>query len=237
MPDDSDVILFIPGVTCTGALWAPQIEALSGRYSCVVADHTRSDSMSGIARDILAEAPGRFSLCGLSMGGYIAFEIMRQAPERVVRLALLDTQATPESDAQRVARALRMRTAEEQGMSALSELQWPQFVPPYRRDDLALRETLRRMAVETGPEAFRGQSRAIMDRPDSRPDLPFISVPTLILTGSDDQLTPPIRAKEMAATVRGAELLIIPQCGHISTLEQPDEVSLALQRWLTRSIR
>lgn len=235
MTSPADSLLFVPGVTCTAALWAPQIAALSDRCRCLVADHRRSDSMSGIARDILAEAPERFALCGLSMGGYIAFEIMRQAPERVTRLALLDTQATPETELQRTTRTLRMRTAEEQGMSALSDLQWPQFVPPARREDAALREALRAMAVETGVEAFLRQSKAIMDRPDSRPGLSRIAVPTLILTGSDDQLTPPSRAEEMAASIPGAEVTIIPECGHISTLERPDQVNVALRKWMGRA--
>ena len=224
-------ILFVPGFTCTAALWAPQIEAFTLRFDCRVADHTRSDSMAGIARDILRDAPERYILCGLSMGGYLAFELMRQAPKRVTKLALLDTQATPESEQQRTNRAERVRIAREQGMDALSDLVWQSFVHPARYEDEPLRDTIRQMARDTGFDAFLRQATAISNRPDSRPDLSKIACPTLVLTGEQDQLTPPDRAREIAGGIRGAELVIVPDCGHISTLEKPQSVIAALARF------
>ena len=225
-------LVFIPGFTCTAALWAPQIAALADRFDCRVADHTRSDSMKGIAHDILKDAPETFALCGLSMGGYIALEIMRQAPERVTRLALLDTQATPESDAQKINRAERIRIAREQGMGALSALQWPSFVHPARYEDAPLRELISKMAVDTGFEIFMRQATAIMGRADSRPDLRAIRAWTLVLTGAQDQLTPPDKAREIADGIPNSKLVIVPDCGHISTLEKPDSVNAALAAWL-----
>ena len=225
-------LVFIPGFTCSAALWKPQIAALSDRFDCRVADHMRSDSMQGIARDILAAAPQEFALCGLSMGGYIAFEIMRQAPARVTKLALLDTQATPESEQQKINRAERIRIAREQGMSALSDLQWPSFVHPARYEDAPLREAMREQAVETGFETFMRQATAIMGRADSRPDLAAIKAPTLVLAGEQDLLTPPERAREIADGISGAKLVILPDCGHISTLEKPESVNAALEEWL-----
>jgi pimeloyl-ACP methyl ester carboxylesterase len=225
-------LVFIPGFTCTPALWAPQIAALSDRFDCRVADHTRSDSMEQIARDILSDAPEKFALCGLSMGGYIAFEIMRQAPGRVTKLALLDTQATPESEQQKINRAERIRIAREQGMSALSDLQWPSFVHPARFEDAPLREAMRAMAVETGFDVFLRQATAISGRADSRPDLAGIRAPTLVLAGEQDLLTPPEKAREIADGIPGARLVILPDCGHISTLEKPESVNAALEAWL-----
>ena len=225
-------VLFVPGFTCTAALWAPQIAALAGDYDCRVADHTRSATMAGIARDILAAAPEKFALCGLSMGGYIAFEIMRQAPDRVTRLALLDTQATPESEAQRTARAARVDMARSEGMAALHNLQWPTFVHPARFEDRPLRDVIRKMAVDTGFDVFMRQAAAISARPDSRPDLAAIKAPTLVLVGAQDLLTPPDKAREMVAAIPDARLVELPDCGHISTLEKPDSVNAALRAWL-----
>ena len=225
-------IVFVPGFNCTAALWAPQLAAFSDRFDCRIADHTKSDTMAGIARDILAAAPDEFVLCGLSMGGYIAFEIMRQAPERVAGLALLDTQATPESEQQKVSRAERIRTAKEQGMPAVAELQWPQLVHPARYEDEQLHDVQRRMAIETGLDVFMRQATAIMHRPDSRPDLPKIGCPTLVLTGEQDLLTPPDKAREMADGIPGATLVLVPDCGHLSTIEKPKTVNAALELWL-----
>ncbi|MFO1114062.1 MAG: alpha/beta fold hydrolase [Beijerinckiaceae bacterium] len=223
-----ETVLFIPGFTCTPDLWAPQIAALSPRFDCLVADHTKSDSMAGIVRDILAAAPEKFILCGLSMGGYLAFELMRQAPQRVTKLALLDTQATPESDQQRTNRAERVRIAREQGMDALSDLVWESFVHPARYEDEPLRAKVRGMARDTGFDVFLRQATAISNRPDSRPGLAEIACPTLVLTGAQDQLTPPEKAREIEQGIKGAKLVIVPDCGHISTLEKPRSVNSAL---------
>ncbi len=223
-----ETILFIPGFTCTPDLWAPQIAALAPRFDCRVADHTKSDSMAGIVQDILRAAPAKFMLCGLSMGGYLAFELMRQAPERVTKLALLDTQATPESEQQRTNRAERVRIAREQGMDALSDLVWESFVHPARYEDEPLRARVRQMASDTGFDAFLRQATAISSRPDSRPGMSKIACPTLVLAGAQDQLTPPDKAREIADAIKGANLAIVPDCGHISTLEKPRSVNAAL---------
>ncbi|MDE2362453.1 MAG: alpha/beta fold hydrolase [Hyphomicrobiales bacterium] len=224
-------IVFVPGFNCTAALWAPQIAAFSDRYDCRIADHTKSDTMSGVAQDVLRAAPEQFLLCGLSMGGYIAFEIMRQAPGRVLRLALLDTQATPESEQQKINRAERIRAAREGGMLGVADLQWSQLVHPARYEDEHLRSIQRKMAVDTGFEAFMRQALAIMHRPDSRPGLADIACPTLVLTGQQDQLTPPEKAREMADGIAGAKLVVLPDCGHLSTIEKPRSVNAVLAEW------
>ena len=225
-------LLLIPGLACTADLWSDQIAALSGRFDCRVADHSNGATMAEIAANILAKAPPQFLLCGLSMGGYLSFEIMRQAPGRVSKLALLDTQATPEGDAQRANRLGRMEAARTGGMEALSELQWPQLVHPMRYGDVQLKHGIRHMALDTGLEVYLRHCTAIMNRADSRPDLAAIKVPTLVLTGDKDQLTPPDKAREIADGISGASLVIVPDCGHMSTMERPEAVNAALTAWL-----
>lgn len=197
-----------------------------------VADHTRDDSMVAIARAILASAPPRFALAGLSMGGYVCFEILRQAPTRVAKLALLDTSAradTPEASAMR---RTQMAQASAGRLAEVVEAQFERTVHPAHRDDQQLREITRLMAADVGPEALVRQQTAIMGRPDSRPMLAAIDCPTLVLVGEQDELTPPERAAEMAHGIRGAQLVSVPQCGHLSTLEQPRAVTRALLDWL-----
>lgn len=225
-------LILIPGLLDSARLYAQQLPPLWRLGPVMVADHTRDDSMGGIARRILASAPPRFALAGLSMGGYICFEILRQAAERVAKLALLDTSAradTPEVSAMRRA---QMALAASGRFAEVVEAQFIRLVSPARRDDALLRETNRRMAEEVGPEAFVRQQTAIMGRPDSRPGLAAIACPTLVLVGEQDELTPPERAREMAAGIRGAHLVAVPDCGHLSALEQPDAVTGALREWL-----
>jgi pimeloyl-ACP methyl ester carboxylesterase len=214
-------------------LWAPQIAALSDIADCTVADHTRHDTMEGIARAILAAAPERFALAGLSMGGYISYEIVRQAPERVERLALLDTGSRADTPERTAARRDLLATAEREGVAHAQELLMPALIHPARLADQALVDTILQMAADTGLEAFQRQEAAIIGRPDNRPLLPGIRCPTLVLVGEQDALTPPELAREIAAGIPGAKLAIVPDCGHLSTLERPEAVNSALRAWLT----
>ena len=225
-------VVLIPGLLASARLYGAQISELWRRGPVMVADHTRADSMAAIARGILSSAPPRFALAGLSMGGYVCFEILRQAPARVAKLALLDTAAradTPEASAMRRA---QMAQASAGRLAEVVEAQFERTVHPARRSDPELRETSRLMAAEVGPEAFVRQQTAIMGRPDSRPTLSSIGCPTLVLVGEQDELTPPERAAEMAQGIRGARLVTVPECGHLSTLERPLAVSRALLDWL-----
>jgi pimeloyl-ACP methyl ester carboxylesterase len=231
LPDDLPVIL-VPGLNCSARLYTAQIPALWRLGPVTIADHTRDDSIPAIARRILASAPPRFALAGLSMGGYIAFEIVRQAAERVVKLALLDTSARPETAEQTQTRLPRIALAESGRFLAETDLMFPKLVHRARRGDAALKEVVRSMAEETGPAAFLRQMRAIMARADSRPTLAAIACPTLVLVGDGDELTVPALAEEIAAGVRGARLRVIRECGHLSTLERPEAVTKALVEWL-----
>jgi pimeloyl-ACP methyl ester carboxylesterase len=225
-------IILVAGLNCSARLYAEQIPALWPFGAVTVADHRRDDTMAAMARRILAGAPERFALAGLSMGGYIAFEVMRQAPRRVAKLALLDTGPGAETPERTAARKPLMELARQGRMAEITADQFPLLVHRSRHGDAALKAIVRAMNEETGAEAYLRQQQAIMSRPDSRPGLAAIACPTLVLVGDDDQLTPPALAREMAAGIRGARLVTIPQCGHLSTLERPQAVNEALVEWM-----
>jgi pimeloyl-ACP methyl ester carboxylesterase len=225
-------IVLVPGLNCSARLYAEQIPALWRSGPVQVADHTRDERMDTIAARILADAPPRFALAGLSMGGYLAIEMTRQAPERVARLALLDTSARPEAPEQTVRRKPQIALAESGRFAEVSALQFPIFVHRNRHGDEGLRERVRRMAEETGAEAFLRQQKAIMTRADARPLLGSIRCPTLVLVGDGDELTPPALSQEIADGIAGARLAVIPDCGHLSAMERPEAVNAALVQWL-----
>jgi pimeloyl-ACP methyl ester carboxylesterase len=229
---DALPIVLIPGLLASARLYAPQVPHLWRLGSVTIADHTRDDTMGAIAQRILATAPPRFALVGLSMGGYISFEILRQAPERVVRLALLDTSARPDTPEIAAGRRAQMVLAASGGLADIERTQFARAVHRNRRDDEALHEINRLMAEDVGPEAFTRQQRAIISRSDSRPTLGSIRCPTLVLVGEGDELTPPALAAEIAAGIAGAKLVSVPDSGHLSTLEQPQEVTRVLLEWL-----
>lgn len=227
-------VVLIPGLLLTPQLYAPQLEALWAEAPVLLANHTRADSMAELAGGILAQAPPRFALVGLSMGGYIAFEILRQAPERVARLALLDTAARPDTPDITAGRRTNMQLAQSGRLAEVVDGLIPRLVHPSRVTDAPLLDVIRRMGAQVGVAGYLRQQAAIIARPDSRPMLTDIRCPTLVLVGDADQLTPPERAQEIAAGVRGAELVIVPECGHLSTLERPELVTRALRSWLGR---
>ena len=226
-------ILLVPGLLCSARLYAPQIPALWPFGPVAVADHRRDADMAAIAARILKDAPPRFALAGLSMGGYIALAMLRLAPERIAQLALLDTSARPDLPEQQAGREKFIAMAEAGKLADVVELLTPKFLHRSRHNDEALKRVVRDMAAETGAEAFVRQQQAIMTRPDSRPLLASIRCPTLMLVGDGDELTPPELAKEIAGGISGARLVVVPECGHLSTLEKPEAVNAALADWLT----
>jgi pimeloyl-ACP methyl ester carboxylesterase len=225
-------VVLLPGLLCTPRLYLEQIPALWQLGPVTVADHTRDGSMSAIAQRVLSQAPPRFALAGLSMGGYVAFEIMRRAPERVVKLALLDTTARPDLPEQTEQRKLQIEMARDGRFDAIARLLFPRFVAVSHQGDRALQRIVRTMADDTGAEAFVRQQTAIMDRVDSRPSLAGIGCPTLVVVGEQDTLTPPDRAAEITAGIPGARHVVVPDCGHLSTLEQPEALTRLLADFL-----
>lgn len=228
----AETLILVPGLACTARLYEPQITALSGSRNIVVADHTQDDSMAAIAARLLKNAPERFSLAGLSMGGYVAMEVMRQAPERVQRLALLDTSARPDTPEASREREKLIALAQVGRYESIFPKLWPRLVHPERQSDKALQEVILGMMRETGSEAYIRQQQAIIGRVDSRPFLTTIEIPTLILVGEGDLITPPEIAREMAEMIEWASLVVVPESGHSSTLEQPERVNQALRLWL-----
>jgi pimeloyl-ACP methyl ester carboxylesterase len=230
--DDTMPILLVPGLGGSPRIYAPLVPPLWRCGPVTVANHIRDDSMGAIARRILAEAPPRFALAGHSMGGYIAFEIMRQAPERVARLALINTQArpdTPEASERRRGQIARVQAGE---YHAVLDQLFPGFVHPSRRGDAGLRQLVHDMGDDIGADAFVRQLTAIMGRADSRPTLAAIACPTLVLSGDEDNTIANSLSVEIADGIQGAKLTIIPQCGHFSQVEQPRAVADALVEWL-----
>lgn len=225
-------VVLVPGLNCSARVYAPQLPALWQFGPVQVADHRRGDSMAAIARSILDHAPPRFALAGFSMGGYIALEILRQARERVLKLALVDTAAVADRPEQTEKRLRVMALTREGKAAEREEALWPLLVHESRLNDEAVRSVVKAMHQETGTEAYLNQQNAIMHRADSRPLLAELRMKTLIVVGDSDQITPPAAAKEMNELVPDSKLDIIPNCGHMSTLERPDRVTKLLVEWL-----
>jgi len=226
-------LVLVPGLLCSARLYTPQIAALWPHGPVTVADHRRDSDMAAIAARILADAPPRFALAGLSMGGYVAFAMLRQAPDRIARLALLDTSARPDTAEQSTAREKFIGMAEAGKLADIVEALTPRFLHRSHQNNETLKRVVRDMAADTGAEAFVRQQRAIMSRPDSRPLLATIRCPTLVMVGDGDELTPPDLSKEICAGVAGARLVVVPDCGHLSTIEKPEAVNAALAEWLS----
>lgn len=225
-------LLLLPGLLCDAALWRAQTADLADIAAPLVCDLTRHDSLEAMAASALAGAPEYFSLAGLSMGGYVAQEIMRQAPERVLRLALLDTSARPDTEEQRARRRGLIELAGKGEFKGVTPRLLPLLLHPDHLADEALVDTVMGMAERVGKEAFLRQQKAILGRPDSRPDLARVACPTLVLCGREDALTPLALHEEMAAAIPGARLEVIEHCGHLATLEHPGAVTEAMRSWL-----
>lgn len=224
--------VFVPGLLCTGELFASQRRALGGVLEMAIGDHRSDDNFAGMARRILGNAPEKFVFAGLSMGGYAGFEIMRQAPERVEALILLNTSARADAPEQSERRKGLIDMAQTQGLDPVVDAVLPVFLAEQNQGNAALTDMVRRMAGDTGVDVFLNQQAAIMGRADSRPSLGAISCPTLIIVGANDTLTPPDLAREIADGIPGAELKIIDECGHLSAIEQPEAVSEAIRTFL-----
>jgi len=219
---------------CDAALWRAQIDGLAGVAQCRVADLTRHDTMGAMAEAALADAPPRFAMAALSMGGYVAFEVLRRVPGRVERLALLDTTARADTPEQTERRCHAIHVAQEQGFDRVMGLLLPTLLAERHQSDPTIAGAVKAMAGRVGQAAFLRQQAAIMGRPDSRALLPQIAVPALVLCGREDALTPVDRHEEMAAAIPDADLVVLGGAGHFTTLERPGAVTAALRAWLER---
>lgn len=229
MPQD---LLFLPGLLCDSRLWRDQIAGLGDVAHATVADLTRDADMDAMADRALAAMPGRFALCGLSMGGYVAMALLRRAPGRVTRLCLMDTSARPDAPEQTARRRDLMRLAAGNRFRGVTPRLLPSLLHPDRAGDAALGGEVMAMAGRIGRDAFLRQQQAIMTRPDSRDTLRGVDVPSLVAVGEGDQLTPPALAEEMAALIPGARLRVLPGAGHLPPMEAPEDVTAMLRDWL-----
>lgn len=226
----SDLVL-LPGLICDERLWRDVISGLDCR--AMVADLTQDDSIAAMAARTLAAAPARFALAGLSMGGYVALEIMRQAPGRVTHLALLDTSARPDDEARKETRRKGIEMVRQGKFIGVSRGLLASLIAPQHMGTDVARD-VQAMSERVGQAAYVTQQVAIMGRVDSRPGLGAIAAPVLVGVGEMDKLTPPELAEEMAAGIMGAELVRFPDSAHLPTMENPGAVVEAMRRWLGR---
>jgi len=223
----------VPGLLCDDALWRHQVEGLADIADMGVShQHTRYNTIAEIANAILADAPPRFALAGLSMGGYIALELIDRAPERVERLALLDTRARGDQLEQKSHRKELIGLVETGGFEEVTDRLLSLFVHPERLSDEALVSEIKGMTHRVGPDSFLVQQQALMTRRDHFENLQNISCKTSVICGRQDQLTPLECSVEMADCIPGSRLVVIENCGHLTTMERPEEVNAALRKWL-----
>lgn len=227
-------LVLVPGLMCDARLFAPQIAAFSRERAVQVAAVTAQETVEAMAARVLADAPARFALAGLSMGGIVAMEVIAQAPQRVERLALMDTNAAAETEAVAAARTGQMARVREGHLRAVMR---DEMKPNYLADGPEqgrILDICMAMASDLGPDVFEAQSRALRVRPDQREALRAVRVPTLILCGAEDTLCPLHRHETMRDLIPGATLTVIEGAGHLPTLEQPEATTEALRAWLTR---
>ncbi len=225
-------LLLLPGMMCDARLFAPQVAALSATRTVQVPGIGGQDTMADLAASVLDDAPDRFALGGLSMGGIVAMEIVRQAPERVAALALLDTNPRAELPEVQARRGPQIDKVRAGGLRAVMR---DEMKPNYLTDGPErgrILDLCMDMAMDLGPEVFVNQSIALRDRPDQQDTLRGVTIPTLILCGEDDALCPVERHVLMHALIPHAALTILDGAGHLPTLEQPEQTTAALARWL-----
>ena len=227
-------LVLLPGLLNTRRVFEQQIDALSDTADCIVPELWHHDTIGAMAETTLAMAPPTFALVGFSMGGYVAFEILRRAGDRVERLALMDTQATPDSPESTKRRRALLDQTKIGRFRGVQRSLLPQLVHPRHIDDATISQPIFDMAEEIGADGFVREQRAIIDRADSRHMLVDIDIPTVVVVGRQDQVTPLPRSQEMAADIANSRLVVLEECGHMSPLERPVEVTDALRRWLSQ---
>jgi pimeloyl-ACP methyl ester carboxylesterase len=230
-------LLLLPGLICDQTVWQQQVEALSDVAACTCADYGSLDSIPAMAEAVLRTAPERFAIAGHSMGGRVALEVYRLAPQRVARIALLNTGSSARPSGEAGQEEVRKRgelvaLAQSQGMHAMLREWLPPMIDSRRINDSALVSAITEMMSRKTPEIFSAHVRALLARPDASAVLEQIRCPALLLTGREDGWSTPDQHRAMAGKIAGSQIVIVPDCGHMSMLERPTEVSAALRAWL-----
>ena len=230
------VLYMLPGLLCDETVFKPQTEGLSDAIDVRVPRFLGFDSLTDMARHVLEIGPARFSIAGFSMGGRVAFEIMRLAPERIERFCAFDTGAGPKAEGEDAKRQAVIDLAWREGMGALAAAWLPPMLHPRRRADAAFMEPLTAMVLRATPELHERQIRALVNRRDARPVLPTIACPALIACGREDEWSPVAQHEQMAAAIPGAQLEVFDDCGHFLPVEQPEAFNRALRAWMARTV-
>jgi pimeloyl-ACP methyl ester carboxylesterase len=226
-------LVFVPGLAADAVMWQPQLNAIPAQFQPAVTDvHMYHATLPEMATALLQEHSGDLILCGASMGGMLAMEAVRQAPQRIKALALLGTTARPETEAMRDMRQAAIILFEQGRAEEVLAANLALAFHPSQANDRELRQTYLEFVLRAGADQLIRQNRALMARPDARLHLSRVSCPTLVLCGDADQLTPPDCSREIAQLINGAEFKLVPQCGHMLTMERPAEVNAALLTWL-----
>ncbi|MEJ7925710.1 alpha/beta hydrolase [Sphingobium sp. AN641] len=233
-----ETIYLVPGLLCDSTVWEHQHTVLAADYDVIVPDLTRQCSIGQMAIDILADAPARFSIAGHSMGARVALAVVDQAPERVDRIALLDTGVHPATTDEPVRRQELLDISARSGMRALAD----RWLPPMVKDgtldaDPSLREKLYAMVERMSPQIHRNQIGALLGRPDARTQLGAIACPVLIGVGEQDRWSPPEQHEAIAAAIPHARYVVFPDSGHMAPMEAPTAVTEALQYWLRAQLQ
>lgn len=226
-------LILLPGLASNAVMWQHQLAVLPHALEPAVTDvHSRCESIPQMAQALLQAHAGDLILCGASMGGIIAMEVARQAPARVKGLALLGTNARPETPDMAKLREAAIEFFKQGRVKEVLTVNLPMAFHQSRAKDETLTQTYLDFILAAGPDQLIRQNRAIMARPDARLHLPNVTCPTVVMCGDGDQLTPPEFSREIATLIPNAELVMIPRCGHMLTMERPEEVNAALLRWL-----
>ena len=228
-------LVFVPGLLCTDALFQPQIDALSASHSIHIAQTTDCETIDQMVEYMLDSVSGGIIVIGLSMGGYVAQEAARIAPDRISAIALLSTSAQPDDEARKRQRHELIKLSEIGRFKGVTPRLLPRFLSAEALEDEAMCQTVMDMAAEIGQKHFTSQQYAIMARRDQRPYLPSFHKPSLVLCGMADELTPPQLSEEMAGLLPRAELVLLDKIGHLSSLEAPEEVTQAIIRLIIQA--
>jgi pimeloyl-ACP methyl ester carboxylesterase len=225
-------VLALPGLLCDDVIWGAQVAGLGDIADFTIADVSQFDDLTDMARAAVQSVDGPVHVLGHSMGGRVALEVWRLAPERVLSMVLMDTGVHPAGTAEPTGRQVLLDVSAQQGMRALADAWLPPMVHPARHDDASLMPILIDMVMRADPQVHARQIKALLNRPDATPLLRTITVPTLVIVGRQDQWSPVAQHQQMAAAIAGARLEVVDDAGHMVTMEQPDAVTALLRQWL-----